>query len=897
VVQTGPNGNLPQGYAAALNQNVASGAASGLETRINRFDDNGRLLHQRVLKSDNAAKYEIDYGSYDAAGNLLRYTLTNQDGTAYTNTYTYAYETREGYQESRIDGASTLFRAGSSVTAYDANGFRRTFTDTTASANTRSYVTDAEGRVLWENQGGRIERQLIVGGEVLGRFGDAVDEVNPRDGSGNPQFRQVADFNFGYQPINGNYPSASPGTYRVKAGDTLASIARGAYGDSRLWYRIAEANGLSGDRDLRVGQTLSVPTGVGTVHNDADSFKPYDPGKIGGDTTPNLPAPESSGGRGGCGGLGMLLVVLVAVAVTVFTAGVAAPAAGASLSSIMTAGAGALTSGSVGIVGGAAAAAAGSVASQLVGVAVGVQERFSWRQVALAGISGGVGAGVSQAAQATQGAWLASTQIEATVARAAIGNALTQGVAVATGLQSRFEWRGVAAAAVGSAVGQGVSSNVGAGLTKLLDESMGALATRTLSGFAAGAAATAMRGGRVVVNQVATDAFGNALGSSIAEAAMVQQQRREAEYSANIDREDQDLGQAMVRNAADAQRRAYSDEVFNALRNNLSENPKGAQIDPSYAPVAANDAGGQRSAMVINDVGRFLPGGGKGLTPLDIDPATGQASFRYTSQLKTAREQAIRDGVVNGIAGTVEAMANSYGVIGTAESRAAWALRSAEAGIPALLKFARNPGDAISNWWSDLNGNDPAAIRQAAATGTGVALGVAGATTLGFLGAGRSATGLVNPLAFNVMDDALLSGSSVSGSARNAALFEKYRQVLATTEAANPLVESLLASGRLPSNYVTREQALIAGWRPGKALDNYIPGGQLGGNEFLNSSGVLPAAAGRTWYEADVGLNSMMSRAKQPGTRLLYSSDGLLYVTPDHYNSAFAIGTWKSGKR
>ena len=52
-------------------------------------------------------------------------------------------------------------------------------------------------------------------------------------------------------------------------------------------------------------------------------------------------------------------------------------------------------------------------------------------------------------------------------------------------------------------------------------------------------------------------------------------------------------------------------------------------------------------------------------------------------------------------------------------------------------------------------------------------------------------------------------------------------------------------------------------------------------------------ASGRVWREADVGLNYAMSRSKQPGTRLLYSSDGLLYVTADHYKTVQSIGRWK----
>ena len=137
------------------------------------------------------------------------------------------------------------------------------------------------------------------------------------------------------------------------------------------------------------------------------------------------------------------------------------------------------------------------------------------------------------------------------------------------------------------------------------------------------------------------------------------------------------------------------------------------------------------------------------------------------------------------------------------------------------------------------------------------------------------------------------SGSNTNGEAHNVVNYAKYKEVLKTTEAANPLVESLRTTGELPQEYVTKAEAMAKGWRPGKALDNYIPGGQIGGDEFLNTTGILPKAKGRIWYEADVGLCNTISRAKQPGTRLVYSNDGLMYVTYDHYETVHAIGTWK----
>ena len=116
---------------------------------------------------------------------------------------------------------------------------------------------------------------------------------------------------------------------------------------------------------------------------------------------------------------------------------------------------------------------------------------------------------------------------------------------------------------------------------------------------------------------------------------------------------------------------------------------------------------------------------------------------------------------------------------------------------------------------------------------------------------------------------------------------------LGAADRAGDVIHSLRTTGQLPSNYMTKGEAAARGWQPGKALGNSVPSGQVGGDVFVNSNKIAPSAPGRVWYEADIGISSTMSRAKQPGTRLLYSNDGLLYVTPDHYYSAHPIGRWK----
>lgn len=120
----------------------------------------------------------------------------------------------------------------------------------------------------------------------------------------------------------------------------------------------------------------------------------------------------------------------------------------------------------------------------------------------------------------------------------------------------------------------------------------------------------------------------------------------------------------------------------------------------------------------------------------------------------------------------------------------------------------------------------------------------------------------------------------------------KYREVLNTIQNANPLGDSLRKTRRLSNNFVPKSVAIKNGWKPGKVIGIYIPGGQISGDVFDNIPPLLPMKHGRVWYEADVCFLGTMSRAKQPGTRLLYSSDGLLYITKDHYNTLHKIGSY-----
>ena len=87
--------------------------------------------------------------------------------------------------------------------------------------------------------------------------------------------------------------------------------------------------------------------------------------------------------------------------------------------------------------------------------------------------------------------------------------------------------------------------------------------------------------------------------------------------------------------------------------------------------------------------------------------------------------------------------------------------------------------------------------------------------------------------------------------------------------------------GHLPSNDITKAEAEKAGWNGGP-VDKYCPGKCIGGGRFGNYEGLLPDAEGRVWTECDINTLGASSRGPE---RIVFSNDGLIYYTPDHYDS------------
>lgn len=87
--------------------------------------------------------------------------------------------------------------------------------------------------------------------------------------------------------------------------------------------------------------------------------------------------------------------------------------------------------------------------------------------------------------------------------------------------------------------------------------------------------------------------------------------------------------------------------------------------------------------------------------------------------------------------------------------------------------------------------------------------------------------------------------------------------------------------GHLPDNFLTKKEAQALGWEGG-SLEPYAPGMCIGGSRFGNYEGLLPEADGRTYTECDI---DTLGADRRGAKRIVFSNDGLIYYTEDHYES------------
>jgi guanyl-specific ribonuclease Sa len=87
--------------------------------------------------------------------------------------------------------------------------------------------------------------------------------------------------------------------------------------------------------------------------------------------------------------------------------------------------------------------------------------------------------------------------------------------------------------------------------------------------------------------------------------------------------------------------------------------------------------------------------------------------------------------------------------------------------------------------------------------------------------------------------------------------------------------------GKLPQNYITKKEARSLGWHGG-GLDRYAKGKCIGGDRFGNRERQLPTEQGIRYYECDI---DTMGKDGRGARRIVYSDDGDIYYSDDHYRS------------
>lgn len=93
--------------------------------------------------------------------------------------------------------------------------------------------------------------------------------------------------------------------------------------------------------------------------------------------------------------------------------------------------------------------------------------------------------------------------------------------------------------------------------------------------------------------------------------------------------------------------------------------------------------------------------------------------------------------------------------------------------------------------------------------------------------------------------------------------------------------------GELPPNFITKKEAAALGWESSEGnLWEVAPGKSIGGDRFGNYEQLLPDSPGRKWFECDINYEG----GYRGPERLVYSSDGLIYYTPDHYETFTEVG-------
>ncbi|MFV5536462.1 LysM peptidoglycan-binding domain-containing protein [Acinetobacter pittii] len=482
--------------------------ALGRVTKYTDNNENSTTVYQTtttIYSKDNQITEQKKEGGTGAGTTKYTYLAdkVTLDKTVMTptsgsiQTTQYAYEWWDSAKQSKITTTVDGLKGETSL-SYNINGHLSGFVDDKNAQNKRSatYINNSQGMVLQRNElinntMNRYRNFYYVNGQRVGDLSndgpsreDYVQNLqnNRATATQAKDFKPIssADFDQNFEPINAQYPSSASTSYVVNNGDTLQSIALSVWGDASMWYMLADVNGLSATDKLTAGQVLTVPNKVTNIHNNSETFRPYNPGEAIGNTQPTVPSPPPPPKpKKKCGGIAQIVMIVVAVVATIFTAGAALSVLAPGMS--LFAGGLSVLAGtsSLGIAGSmavaAGAAAVGSAASQLAGKAMGVVDSFSWSQVGISALTAaataGVGGALAPAAgtagtTATQSSWASAAKTAVNnggwVAKGAVYGAVNYGSTYLAnqvfGNNQSFSWASLGSSIVGSIAAAGIGA-------------------------------------------------------------------------------------------------------------------------------------------------------------------------------------------------------------------------------------------------------------------------------------------------------------------------------------------------------------------------------------------------------------------------------------------------------
>ncbi|KTD35412.1 putative deoxyribonuclease RhsA [Legionella moravica] len=568
---------------------------AGRVVQENSFDAAGNLSQKNIMSYDkgllkaqstlNGSGVEVSKTNFehDNVGNVTEMkTRTHAQGSSLGSTLThqYSYELWDNYLQSQDTATHSVdqggMTTGKSTKIYDINGQLKESQDEQSSNNTYYLNSGVEGIKGRKDKEGQTS-YLTVAGKTIGdlRLDNSGKQHLTVYGGFTPSGAQQkaaeeTSAQYSWQRDTGsrttsNFLDRAPGdnadgtlpeapqdnlgAYTVQTGDTLERIALQVYGDSSLWYVLADANGISdksaqagSSSQLHVGQRLNIPpVATGQQHTNGTQ-KILNANQVLGNTSATTaspvvaaappPLPKRHGGL-----FSKIVVGIIGIVATVMTAGILGSLAGASLASTSLASSGGLfTLGSavlsgtatatagVTLAAGFAAGFVGSIASQSVAKAMGMQEQMNFKGALISGLAtaatGGFLRGINN--NTSYGNWVSDmdklsvskTFSISSAAQMMEQNTISQSISLTLQKHQHFDWAQLGAAGLtGGLAGSTAGKNVTQKLNTL-DKGTGILSSEAKAITHAGAEA-AVTGAHFNAVDVVSNNLGNAMGDAL----------------------------------------------------------------------------------------------------------------------------------------------------------------------------------------------------------------------------------------------------------------------------------------------------------------------------------------------------------------------------------------------